>query len=309
MTCCSTCRSRRGQPVELRDHQHRHHAEQGPRVEPRAPRCSTAGTTRSELERGLQRLAQHERADQHHAVRRRGRSKILAGGIAGGVGTTIQVLQPGRAGQLLLRVRAQPGGREADLPGRQRRAGRRPPNGTINEQDLYVDHNGDGIINQDDLRPFHSPAPKWILGHSSYLAWGNLDLSFTCGRIWELRLQQRGVGQRRLPGAARRRRPYNLHASVLETGFATPQFQSDLYVEDASFLRMDNITLGYTFNSRAASRPGSSARCRTCSPSPATAASIRPPTSRRRQHVVANGIDNNIYPRSRTFIGGLSLSL
>ena len=37
---------------------------------------------------------------------------------------------------------------------------------------------------------------------------------------------------------------------MLETSFATPQFQSDYYVEDASFLRMDNLTLGYSFNLR-----------------------------------------------------------
>ena len=53
------------------------------------------------------------------------------------------------------------------------------PNGAIDDQDLYVDQNDDGIINQDDLRPFHDPAPKWILGHSSYLAYGNWDLGFT----------------------------------------------------------------------------------------------------------------------------------
>src|SRR4051812_38290218 len=40
--------------------------------------------------------------------------------------------------------------------------------------------------------------------------------------------------------------PSNLHASVLKTGFVVPQYYSDYFVEEASFLRMDNITLGYT---------------------------------------------------------------
>jgi hypothetical protein len=40
--------------------------------------------------------------------------------------------------------------------------------------------------------------------------------------------------------------PVNLHRSVLQNGFRSPQFFSDVYVEDASFLRMDNLTLGYT---------------------------------------------------------------
>ena len=51
-------------------------------------------------------------------------------------------------------------------------------------------------------------------------------------------------------GSSTRGSPYNLHTSVLETEFDTQQLQSDFYVEDASFLRMDNITLGYTFNLR-----------------------------------------------------------
>ena len=44
--------------------------------------------------------------------------------------------------------------------------------------------------------------------------------------------------------------PTNLHTSVLETGFFAPQLFSDVYVEKASFLRMDNLTLGYSFNYR-----------------------------------------------------------
>ena len=34
------------------------------------------------------------------------------------------------------------------------------PNGTINEQDLYVDQNGDGIINQGDLRAVPRPGAE-----------------------------------------------------------------------------------------------------------------------------------------------------
>jgi hypothetical protein len=183
------------------------------------------------------------------------------------------------------------------------------PDGTINEQDLYVDQNGDGIINQGDLRPFHDPAPKWILGHSSYLAMGNWDLGFTLRAYlgnWAYNNVASASGDyRELTQGS----PYNLHSSVLETQFATQQLQSDFYVEDASFLRMDNITLGYTFNLR-----GQSARVfgtvqnvftitGYSGVDPAANVSPSPNTSS------LNGIDNNIYPRSRTFSGGLSLRL
>jgi hypothetical protein len=84
---------------------------------------------------------------------------------------------------------------------------------------------------------------------------------------------------------------------VLETNFATPQYLSDYYVEDGSFLRMDNITLGYNFNW--AGRPmrltGTVQNAFTM-----TGYSGVDPTAG------LNGIDNNIYPRSRTFSAGLS---
>jgi iron complex outermembrane receptor protein len=92
--------------------------------------------------------------------------------------------------------------------------------------------------------------------------------------------------------------PYNLHSSVLETNFATPQYLSDWYVEDASFLRMDNITLDYRFD--LAGKPwrvfGTLQNAFTIS-----GYSGVDPTSG------LNGIDNNIYPRARTFTAGLSL--
>jgi len=92
--------------------------------------------------------------------------------------------------------------------------------------------------------------------------------------------------------------PFNLHASVLETGFKTTQLLSDYYVEDASFLRMDNLTLAYTFNYRR--QPvrvfGTVQNAFTI-----TGYSGVDPTAG------LNGLDNNIYPRSRTFTGGLSI--
>ena len=70
------------------------------------------------------------------------------------------------------------------------------------------------------------------------------------------------------------------------------------FVEDASFLRMDNITLGYVFRLRG--QPlrlfGTVQNAFTL-----TGYSGVDPTSG------LNGIDNNIYPRSRTFTTGLSV--
>ncbi|MGH7507990.1 MAG: SusC/RagA family TonB-linked outer membrane protein [Gemmatimonadales bacterium] len=235
--------------------------------------------------------------------------KILVGDVSGGVGTRIQVLSPGvPINSFYVYEHIREGGQPIyrDVNG-DRIDG--VPNGVINDQDLYVDQNGDGIINQSDLRPFHDPAPKWILGHSSYLALGNLDLGFTLraylGNYMYNNVASTNGNYRELTQGS----PYNLHTSVLETQFATQQLQSDYYVEDASFLRLDNLTLGYSFNLR-----GQQARVfgtvqnlftitgysgvdpsANIAPSPTTSS--------------LNGIDNNIFPRSRTFSGGLSLRL
>jgi TonB-linked SusC/RagA family outer membrane protein len=232
---------------------------------------------------------------------------ILVGEVSGGVGTRIQVLRPGVPVNSFyvyehIRENGQPIYRDVNgdrVDGN--------PNGQINEQDLYVDQNGDGIINQDDLRPFEDPAPNWILGHSSYLTYGAFDLGFTARAYLGNYVYNNIASNLGTYSELGRGSPFNLHESVLETGFETPQYQSDYYVERASFLRLDNLTLGYTFNLR-----GQSARVfgTVQNVFTITGYSGVDPSANIAPTAVTNslnGIDNNIYPRSRTFTGGLSL--
>jgi TonB-dependent starch-binding outer membrane protein SusC len=231
--------------------------------------------------------------------------KILTGDVSGGVGTKIQVLSPGVPVNSFyvyehIRENGQPIYR--DMNG----------DTLITDQDLYVDQNGDGIINQSDLRPFHDPAPKWILGHSSYLTWGKFDLGFTLrsylGNYIYNNVASASGDYRELSAG---NSPYNLHSSVLETGFETQQLQSDVYVEKASFLRMDNITLGYTFNlgGQSARAFGTLQNLFTITDYSGVdpSANITPLNPETTSSV--NGIDNNIYPRSRTFSAGISFRL
>jgi iron complex outermembrane receptor protein len=221
-----------------------------------------------------------------------GSQQVLTGLVAGGVGTYIQVLQPGvpvNSFYVYEHKRDTDGSPlYADVNG----------DNTINEQDLYVDQNGDNVIDQDDRRPFHDPAPKWILGHSSYLTYGKFDLSFTLRAYTGNYVYNNVASNLGTYAEVTRGSPYNLHASVLETGFATPQYLSDYYVEDASFLRMDNITLAYSFEwgGRPMRAFGTLQNAFTI-----TGYSGVDPTAG------LNGLDNNIYPRSRTFSGGLSV--
>jgi TonB-linked SusC/RagA family outer membrane protein len=210
-------------------------------------------------------------------------SKILTGGISGGVGNNVEVLQPGSPINSFFVYQQEYDSAGAPIEG------------------SYVDLNGDGVINDSDRRPFNDPAPKWILSHSSYVTYGKFDMSFTLraylgNYVYNNVASALGAYQN-LTGSGM---PANLQASVLETGFVVPQYYSDYYVENGAFLRMDNITLGYTFNYRGLPWRifGTVQNAFTL-----TGYSGVDPTAG------LNGIDNNIYPRSRTFSGGLSVRL
>jgi iron complex outermembrane receptor protein len=206
--------------------------------------------------------------------------QILVGGIAGGVGSTIQVWKPGVSINSFFVYEQMYGSDGKPLEGQ------------------YVDQNGDGTVNQDDLRPFHDPSPDWILGHSSYFSYGKFDASFTLRAYLGNYVYNNVAANLGTFAEVTRGSPFNLHASVLETGFTTPQYFSDIYVEDASFLRMDNLTVGYSFNLR-----GQQARVF------GTIQNVFTMTGYSGVDPAAGllGIDNNLYPRSRTLTGGLTL--
>ena len=200
-----------------------------------------------------------------------GAQKILTGGIAGGVGTTIEVLQPGF-----------------------------PINSFYVFKQTY-DASGkpvQGKYSDSIPEPFHDPAPKWILGHTSTLSYGKWDGGFTL-RAWLGNYVYNNVASNLGSYAeVTRGSPYNLHTSVLTTGFTQPQYQSNYYVEDGSFLRMDNINLGYAFQYR-----GQPLRLYGALQNAFTITHYSgvDPTAG------LNGIDNNIYPRARTWTGGMSI--
>lgn len=219
---------------------------------------------------------------------RPGLTSILTGGIAGGVGTTIQVLRPGAPVNSFYVYQH-----------------RRDASGAVvvsgPDTAMYVDQNGDNIINSSDLRPYKSPAPKWIIGHTSSMRWRGFDASTSIRAYFgnyvynNIAANLGNYNALTAPLA-----PVNLSASVLRYGFDRPQYLSDVYVENASFVRMDNITLGYTFE-----RLGQLANARVFG----TVQNVFTLTDYSGVDPTANinGIDNNVYPRSRTFLGGLSV--
>ncbi|PYO90596.1 MAG: SusC/RagA family TonB-linked outer membrane protein [Gemmatimonadetes bacterium] len=214
-------------------------------------------------------------------------SKILTGGISGGVGNNVEVLEPGIPVNSFFVYQ-----QRYDASGK-------PIYDPATPTNMYVDQNGDGIINDSDRRPFHDPSPKWILGHSSYFNYKRFDASLTLraylGNWVYNNVASANGAYQNLTGSGM---PSNLHTSVLKTGFVVPQYYSDYFVEDAAFLRMDNITVGY-----AASYRGQQFRLFGTIQNAFTITGYSgvDPTSG------LNGIDNNIYPRARTITTGLNI--
>ena len=212
---------------------------------------------------------------------------ILTGGIAGGVGNNIQVLQTGQPVNSFFVYR--------------HKMANGSPIYSENPLDMYEDINGDGQINEEDRVPFENPAPDWILGHTSRMGWGPFDASFTMrahlgNHVYNNVASNRGHYRALSYVGA----PNNLHASVLETGFETEQYFSDYYVEDASFLRLDNLTLGYTLTP---GMLGQDVRIF------GTVQNVFTLTGYSGVDPLAglDGIDNNLYPRSRTFMAGATV--
>lgn len=113
----------------------------------------------------------------------------------------------------------------------------------------YADLNGDGVINSEDLYRHKSPAPDFIFGLSTSLRYKN----------WNLGMSFRAnVGNYLYNGMAMNTGAWstmsynsfqlnNMSKSYLDTGFKNRQYLSDYYVQNASFLKMDNLSLGYNF--------------------------------------------------------------
>ena len=113
----------------------------------------------------------------------------------------------------------------------------------------YADLNGDGMINSSDLYRYHSPAPDYIFGLSTSLRYKKWDLGMSFrsnvgNYVYNGMAMNTGAWNTVSYNAAQLN---NLSKSYLATGFQNRQYLSDYYVENASFLKMDNLSLGYNF--------------------------------------------------------------
>ena len=167
---------------------------------------------------------------------------------------------------------------------------------------LYVDRNGDGSITTDDKYHFKKPAADVFMGFNSSVSYKNWDFSFA-GRInlgnyvYNNIDSRNSIGQEIYWSSGYFR---NITPDFSNTGFETPQYWSDYYIQNASFLRMDNITLGYNFKNLMNNKLNLRLYSTVQNAFVITNYSGLDPE-------VSSGIDNNVYPRPRTFVVGVNL--
>jgi TonB-dependent starch-binding outer membrane protein SusC len=166
---------------------------------------------------------------------------------------------------------------------------------------VYVDINQDGIINQKDLYRYKSPFPKFILGFSTQLTHGkwalNTVLRANIGNYMYNGITTGAVKSNILNPLGYLANSLN---DIYNTGFINSNSQSDYYVQNASFLKMDNLGLAYNVGKIIKDKVGLriTANCQNV---------FTITKYKGLDPEIYGGIDNTIYPRPRTFVLGASL--
>jgi iron complex outermembrane receptor protein len=207
---------------------------------------------------------------------------IPQGGIAGGTGNTIQLWKPGLDPTTFFVYRQVYDDEGNPIEG------------------AYVDVNGDNQITTADRQAYKKATPDAFIGWTNNFSYKNFDLNFTFRGSFGNYVYNNVASDRGnlavMLDAPGNFQP-NAHTSVLDTGFRGQQLFSDYYIRRADFLRLDNLSLGYTI--------------------PFEKVQLRVSLTGQNLFVITEydgldpeingGIDNNFYPRAETYVLGLNL--
>jgi TonB-linked SusC/RagA family outer membrane protein len=169
---------------------------------------------------------------------------------------------------------------------------------------VFEDLNKDGIINQNDLYRSKRADPQVFMGFSSNFSYKKWSAGFVLraafdNYVYNNNYSQTGTRNQILGNASVL---YNASTSYLETNFIGNSLEllSDYYIQNASFLRMDNLNIGYNAGSIFKNK-----------------ATLRLSAGVQNVFVLTNykgldpelsgGIDNNVYPRPRIYSLGINL--
>ena len=173
---------------------------------------------------------------------------------------------------------------------------------------VYVDRNNDGIISNADRYRYQKPTADYTLGFTTDLNYKNWNFNMA----WRANIgnyvynnvdSAKGFRDQLLnPGFPNVIE--NGVENILESGFingGAERYLSDYYVQEASFVKLDNVTVGYNFGSVFGESSNLSVS--------GSAQNILTITDYEGlDPEVGNGIDFNIYPRPRIYMIGVNLN-
>ena len=214
---------------------------------------------------------------------------VETGGISGGTGNNVQMFQVGypmRTFNLYQQV--------YDTAGN-------PVNG------VYVDRNNDGQINADDKYLGHHADPDWTFGFNTNFSWKNWTAALSGhASIGNWVYNNVASDTEMLADLWTNQFVSNRVSSAPKSMFTQAQYLSDYYLQNGSYLKLDNFTLGYTIPKLfyvTTDRPFSLNIFGTvqniCTITRYTG--IDPE--------IYGGIDGTVYPRPRTFVLGVKVNL
>ncbi|MEZ4962108.1 MAG: TonB-dependent receptor [Saprospiraceae bacterium] len=211
---------------------------------------------------------------------------VLTGGISGGVGSNIQIHSVGYPANSFFVYEQVYDDNGKPIEG------------------LYVDRSGDGSITEDDKYRLEKPLPDFYFGLTSNLSFYNFEFSFAAranvGNYVYNNISSESAYYERIYNS--NNYLANVHSDINKLNFEKPQYFSDYYVQNASFLRFDHITLAYNFGNLT---KGFANYLKIY-------ATVQNPILITKYKgidpEIQGGIDNNVYPRSRAFVFGLNAS-
>jgi len=168
---------------------------------------------------------------------------------------------------------------------------------------VFVDRNSDNIINEEDKYINEDPFADILMGLNTNVSYKNWDLSVQSRASFGNYMYNDVAANKGIQvNATNNNILSNLHADYYTSGFTVISDKtalSDHFVQDASFFKIDNISLGYTFNS-------------------ANNQTFKLYGSMQNVLIITDydgldpeinlGIDNNFYPRPRSFVLGVNIN-
>ena len=171
---------------------------------------------------------------------------------------------------------------------------------------VYVDRNNDGQITPDDKYITRKPDPDYTFGFNTNFSWKNWTAALSGhASIGNWVYNNVASNTEMLADLWTNSFVSNRLVSATKSMFTQAQYVSDYYLEDGSFLKLDNFTLGYTFPKLFSLNADRSASLNIFG----TVQNICTFTKYSGiDPEIFNGLDKTVYPRPRTFVMGLKLN-